>query len=581
MPSLHLLTVTAVLFASLLPLSSVSAEEEREILYWVAPMDPNYRRDEPGKSPMGMDLIPVYKDEVGDDGGDGRPTVTVSPSLANSLGVRTANVVNTELARHINTVGIIDFDEHHLSHVHLRAEGWIEDLRVRTQGEAVKAGELLFNFYSPQLVNAQEEYLQALNVGDKRLRSASRERLIALGVPERVVKKLEQERKVSQLIPVHARQDGFISQLNIREGMYVRPATEVMTLADLSSVWILVDVFERQADWVSVGQEAEVRLPYLPGEVWTGKVEYIYPTLDAKTRTLKVRLHFDNPGERLKPNMFAKATILASPREALAVPREALIRTGSEDRVVIAKGDGKFQPVVVTSGIESGDYIEIKSGLNANDKVVTSAQFLIDSESSLKASFLRMSEPESEPNADDAHAHHDMSSPEKAAPLAQAKSRGVIHSVDVENGKLNMTHEPIPELGWPAMTMDFNVDPVVSLDFFGADDEVTFEVHQTGQFEFTIVAMDVAASDKKADAPESAANRYRVKGTLHSVNGDMVNLSHEPIPALGWPPMTMDLKLAESVSAKGIAAGSAISFELEQLDAVTYRITDIEAEASQ
>ena len=179
-----------------------------------------------------------------------------------------------------------------------------------------------------------------------------------------------------------------------------------MALADLSSVWLLVDIFERQSDWVAPGQPAEVRLGYLPGRVWEGEVEFVYPTIDPKTRTLQARLRFDNPDEALKPNMYATVNIYAGPkRDVLSIPREALIKTGSEQRVIVALGDGKFKPRKVTSGMESGDFVEITGGLNEGDRVVTSAQFLIDSEASLKASFTRMEDagetsPADQPAAD-------------------------------------------------------------------------------------------------------------------------------------------------------------------------------------
>ena len=288
------------------PLPATSAEDgDREILYWVAPMDANYRRDKPGKSPMGMDLVPVYADESGGDGS----SVTIAPEVVQNLGVRTAVAERTRLWRGIDTVGYVDYDESRLSHIHLRTEGWIEELTVESEGERVTRGQRLFNLYSPELVNAQEEFVQALNAGNKGLIGASRSRLAALGIPGSQVRQIEKDRKASQTIPVYAPQDGVVASLSVREGMYVKPATTVMSLADLSSVWLLAEVFERQADWVRVGQSAEVSLAFLPGRTWDGTVEYIYPSLDPKTRTLKARLRFANPDEALKPNMYANVKI--------------------------------------------------------------------------------------------------------------------------------------------------------------------------------------------------------------------------------------------------------------------------------
>ena len=349
----------------------------------MAPMDPNYRRDEPGKSPMGMELVPVFE-EAGTD-------VTISPAVINNMGVRTAKAKKGQLWRRINTVGYVDYNETGLSHVHLRTEGWIERLYVKSVGERVKRGNRLLDLYSPTLVNAQEEYLQAQSAGQPALIRASRNRLRALGISPGQIERLHQSGKVPQTITVYARQDGIVASLKTPEGMYVKPATEVMSLADLSTVWLLAEVFEQQADWIKAGQPAEVRLSYLPGRQWRGKVEYIYPDLDPKTRTLKVRLRFDNPDEVLKPNMYANVTLYAGEKqEVIFIPREALINTGEQQRVILALGAGRFAPRVVIAGMESGDSVEILEGMAEGETVVTSGQFLIDSEASLKASLARM-----------------------------------------------------------------------------------------------------------------------------------------------------------------------------------------------
>ena len=265
---------------------STSGPAEREILYWVAPMDPNYRRDEPGKSPMGMDLVPVYADEV-----DGQPgVVKIDPTIVNNLGVRTAKAEVGPLLRRIETVGYIGYDEDTVQHVHTRVEGWIEKLTTKATGDPVEKGQLLFELYSHTLVNAQQEYLAALRSNNSVLRDASRERLIALGVTSSEIDRLDRERTVRQRVRVYAQSDGVIAHLGAREGIYVTPATEVMSVADLSKVWVIVEVFERQAAWVKPGQFAMVELDYLPDKMWHGTVDYVYPELDTETRTLRVRL---------------------------------------------------------------------------------------------------------------------------------------------------------------------------------------------------------------------------------------------------------------------------------------------------
>ena len=442
---------------------NVADKKEKKILYWVAPMDATYRRDEAGKSPMGMDLVPVY-----DEGGD-ENTVKISAAVENNMGVRTAIVKRDKLWRRIDTVGYVDFDENKISHLHLRTKGWIEKLYVKSEGERVKKGQLLFEVYAPELVNAQEEYLQALRSNNRGLTSASRERLIALGISASQIKTLNKIRRVGQYVKVYAKQDGIIAKLSIREGMFVTPQKLVMSLADLSSVWLLAEVFETQVDWVRVGQSAEVTLSYLPGREWQGVVEYIYPSLDPKTRTLKVRLRFENEDESLKPNMFAKVAIYGgAKREVLTIPREALIRTGNDQRVILSIGKGRFQAREVTAGIESGEFIEIVKGIKEGDRVVTSGQFLIDSEASLKASIARMSSVDTKKE----EMAPDMDMSEKIMGTA------TLNSVMPAHNMVNMSHDPIPVLDWPAMEMDFTVKKDVSLQGLNKGDKVEFELEK-------------------------------------------------------------------------------------------------------
>lgn len=369
--------------------------KEKKILYWVAPMDPNFRRDKPGKSPMGMDLVPVYDDE-----GDTGTGIKIDSTVVNNLGVRTAPAIKGPLSRAINSVGYVEYDETKISHVHLRTKGWVEKLKIKAVGERVKKGDTLFELYSPDLVNAQEEYLQALATNGGLLR-ASKERLRSLGLTLEQIKALKSTKKVKELIQIHSPQDGVISELNIREGMHVMPATVIMSIVDLSEVWLIADVFEQQASWVKLGLEANASLSYLPGKTFKGQVDFIYPNLEPKTRSLRVRLKFKNPGEILKPNMFAHVSISGTPKQdVVSIPKEALIRSGQTERVIIAKGEGRFAAKEVTSGIESKDFVEIISGLAEGAQVVTSAQFMIDSESSLKASFNQME------RAKDEHQNH-------------------------------------------------------------------------------------------------------------------------------------------------------------------------------
>jgi Cu(I)/Ag(I) efflux system membrane fusion protein len=353
-------------------------------------MDSDYRRDGPGKSPMGMDLVPVYAAEK--QSGDAGPgTIRISPDVVNNLGVRVARAKLSSLSTEIRTVGYVRYDEDQLVHIHPRVEGWIEKLYVKASGDPVEKDRPLYELYSPQLVNAQEELLLALKRDNQRLIRAAEERLLALQLSPSFIAALRRERQVRQTVSFLAPQSGVVDNLNIREGFYVQPGTTLMSIGSLDDIWVEAEVFERQAALVEVGLPVTMTLDYLPTEEWRGRVDYIYPSLDEKTRTLRVRLRFDNEAGILKPNMFAQVVIQVAPGEAsLVIPREAVIRTGSQDRVVLALGDGRFKAIAVQLGRVGERYAEIRSGLGEADTVVVSAQFLLDSESSKSSDFTRM-----------------------------------------------------------------------------------------------------------------------------------------------------------------------------------------------
>lgn len=450
-----------------------TTKNEDNILYWVAPMDPNYRRDEPGKSPMGMDLIPVRADGEVSEESDGMPIVKIRPEVVNNLGVRTEKVKRDHLWRKINTVGYIDYDETRISHIHTRTEGWIGNLKVRAEGEPVKRGQLLFELYSPLLVNAQEEYLQAIAIANNRLIEASREKLSALGVSKSQINQLEKDKKVKQNVRFYAPQSGVLNNLGVRDGMYVKPDTQVLSIANLDSIWLIAEIFERQASWVKAGQIAEAELPSMPGQLWEGEVEYIYPELDPVTRTLRVRLRFDNTGLKLMPNMYAHVSILGSAKiDVISIPREALIRDVDTDRIILALGDGRFQARDVIAGIESGDLIEIKSGLNEGDKIVVSSQFLIDSESSLKASFNRMQ------SVNDTNDNVMTTDP--------VVSYGVIKTIYAGKNTLEIKHDAITEWDRPSMTMDFDLNNNTTIEDLKEGDEIRFKFVKRGKDQFII-----------------------------------------------------------------------------------------------
>lgn len=367
-----------------------AAKSSNEPLYWVAPMDPNYRKDKPGKSPMGMDLIPVYdKPESASDSGPG--TITVSPEVVNNLGVRTAVSAMAKMHFEVRTVGYVDYNEDEIVHVHPRVEGWVEKIHIKAEGEPVKKGDPLYELYSPALVNAQEEYLFALSRGNRDLIRGAEARLRALQVPQRTLDELRKTREVRQAVTFYSPQSGVVDNFNIREGMFVKPGMTLMSIGALDEVWVEAEVFERQASVISAGLPVSMQSDFLPGERREGVVDYVYPVLDPVTRTLKVRMRFDNKDRQLKPNMFTEVVIHKHENEAsLTVPKEAVIRGAESNRVVLALGSGRFKSIAVKTGRSDGKLIEILQGVNAGEEVVTSAQFLLDSESSKTSDFKRM-----------------------------------------------------------------------------------------------------------------------------------------------------------------------------------------------
>jgi Cu(I)/Ag(I) efflux system membrane fusion protein len=370
--------------------SDMGAEQggQAKPMYWVAPMDPNYKSDLPGKSPMGMDLIPVYNNS---DADTEIGSVVISPNVVNNLGVRLATVTRGQLTTTIDTVGYVQYDEDRLIHIHPRVEGWVEQLYVKAAGDPVAKGEPLYALYSPTLVNAQEELLLALKRNNAILIQAAVERLSALDVPPATIKQLRASGKVSQTITITAPQSGVVDDLNVREGMFVKPGMSVMSIGMLEHIWVIGEVFERQATVVKVGDTVSMRLDYLPGREWQSTVDYIYPSLNMKTRTAQVRVHINNRDKFLRPGMFAQLNIETDPLEqALLIPREALIRTGNQSRVVLAQGEGRFKSIEVEVGRMADTQAEIISGLYEGDRIVSSAQFLIDSESSKTSDFKRM-----------------------------------------------------------------------------------------------------------------------------------------------------------------------------------------------
>lgn len=461
------------------------ASGERKPLYWVAPMDKNYRRDGPGLSPMGMDLIPVYEEDVSEDS-----SVKITPNVENNLGVKTAAVREETLAMPIRTVGTVQFDESRITHLHSRVEGWIEKLNIAAKGDPVRKGQVLFELYSPALVNAQEEYLAALRSGNPNLQKASRGRLLSLGLNDAQVNALEHRKQVERTVRFEADRDGVVLNLNVRQGMFIMPSMDILAIGSLDAVWVVGEIFERQSYRIQAGQKVDLRLRSTPERRWTGEVSYLYPELDGKTRTLSVRVKVSNADHFLKPNMLANLEIQTRAAEpVLTIPRSALIRGSRHQRVVKSLGDGRYQSVLVEVGLEGvselnqDKRVQILSGLSAGDKVVTAAQFLIDSESNIEAELARM---DSETAADE--------SVEKAKP-ERVDAQATIVAINAAEHVLELDHAPIPELGWPSMVMNFDIDTEVDVSVLKEGDQIHFEMDAGGPDKFLIRSISVQPAE--------------------------------------------------------------------------------------
>ena len=373
---------------------------ERKIAYWRAPMNPTEIYDEPGKSAMGMDLVPVYEDEL-----VGGVEVSVDPVTQQNMGLRTAVVKREPLAFTIRTYGHVTPDETRTTQINTKTNGWIEKLYVDFTGKFVEKGEPLYQIYSPELLAAQEEYLvtfrnmQRLNGRDNEgLLASARRRLEYYDIATSEIELIETSGTVKKTLLVRSPSSGFVIQREVEEGGYVKAGTMLFRIADLSRIWVEAHIFEYELPWVTEGQEAEMILPYQPGKVFSGRVSYVYPFVQPKTRDVVIRLEFENTDLELKPDMYADVRIKSnSGQEGLVIPSEAVIRSGERNLVFVSRENHKFTPRDVTLGLPvDGGKTQILTGLAVGEIVVTSGQFLLDSESKLKEAVQKMLEAKRE-----------------------------------------------------------------------------------------------------------------------------------------------------------------------------------------
>jgi RND family efflux transporter MFP subunit len=388
---------------------AAGATTERKITHWVSSMDPTYIRDAPGKDAMGMDLVPVY-DKSGGGGG-----VTIDPATSQNMGVRIAPVTRQDIARSIKTIGVVTADESRQSSINSKVEGWIERLYVDQTGKPVAKGAPLLEIYSPDLVSAQQEYLLALRnserlaanpypeiaAGAQRLRDAARTRLKYWDISDKQISALEQNGEPQKTLTLYSPTGGIVMMKKALTGMRVMPGEELLQITDLSKIWVDAQLYEYQLPAIKVGQSAEIILPYSIGTVLRGRIAYIYPTLSGETRTARARIELANPGLELKPEMYVDVRIDGAKKAAaLVVPVEAILDSGEQQTIFVARGEGRFEPRIVRTGVrnENGS-VEILDGLKDGEQVVVSAQFMLDSESRLREAVQKMTAPPATPAA--------------------------------------------------------------------------------------------------------------------------------------------------------------------------------------
>ncbi len=369
---------------------------------YICPMHPTVVSDKPGSCPIcGMDLVVKEADASSAQNGN----VQIDPVTIQNIGVKTMVVKKQPLKRTVRAVGRVDYDETRIMDVNSKIAGWVEQLYVDYTGQWVEKGQPLLALYSPELVAAQEEYLTVLDYAERMrdgavrevaqsaddLLAAARQRLLYWDISVGQIAKLEKMRQVGRTMPILAPRSGIVTHKDVLEGAYIRSGQHLYRIADLSVVWIYADVYEYEMPWVSKGQRAEVSLSYLPGEQFEGKVDYIFPFMNEKTRTVQVRMIFDNADGAFKPDMYADVVIRPElGREGIVIPVQTVIHSGTRRVVVMAHGDGRFEPREIHTGVETEDGYEVLRGLNPGEEIVTAAQFLIDSESNLKAALAGM-----------------------------------------------------------------------------------------------------------------------------------------------------------------------------------------------
>ncbi|OGA37343.1 MAG: efflux transporter periplasmic adaptor subunit [Betaproteobacteria bacterium RIFCSPLOWO2_12_FULL_62_13b] len=485
-------------------------KSERKILYYRNPMGLPDTSPTPKKDQMGMDYIAVYE---GEEPAADVPanTVKIGIDKVQKLGVKTEAAGLRELTRTVRAVGTVQLDERQVYTVAPKFEGWIERLHVNTTGQYVKQGDALMEVYSPDLVTAQQEYIiawkgvESVKDGSPEIQASMRQlvagalqRMSNWDISEQELQRLQKEGAATRTIILRSPVSGVVLEKPALKGMRFMPGEALYRISDLTSLWLLADIFEQDLALVRQGQQAKIMVNAYPGKVFAGRVAFVYPTVTPETRTAKLRIELANAGGLLKPAMYANVELAAGGPKAktLAVPDSAVLDSGTRQIVLVQRGEGLFEPRSVKLGMYADGYVEVLEGVKAGDNVVVSANFLIDSESNLKAALSTFGAP----------ARSDVKS--AAAPGASPpthNAQGIVRAVDPQTGKVNIEHGPIASLKWPAMTMDFQVKDQTLLKGVTPGQAVQFELVQEGPGQFVVTRIAPTAVQPVRRTPAAAS----------------------------------------------------------------------------
>ncbi len=486
--------------------SAAAGTVKRKLLYYRNPMGLADTSPTPKKDPMGMDYIPVYEgeDEAADKQG-GANQIRISTQKIQKLGVRTEAASMRALGKTVRVAGRVEPDERHVYAISPKFEGYVERLHVNVTGQPVAKGQPLFEVYSPELVSAQREYaiaaqgVQAMSAaggeaqaGMKQLADSSLARLRNWDLsPEQVaalVKTGEAKRTITFRSPV----SGIVTEKKAVQGMRFMPGEALYQVTDLSSVWVIADVFEQDIGLVKSGSKATVKINAYPDKSFEGKITYVYPTLKPETRTVPVRIELPNRGQLLKLAMFTQVELQVGGQvPVLTVPDSAVIDSGTRRVVLVQLGEGRFEPREVKTGAHSDNYVEVREGIKQGEQVVVAANFLIDAESNLKAAIGGLGAGQAQPEA-----QKPAPGGLPAAPAVGHKGRGTIDSIDVNAGTVSLNHGAIASLKWPAMTMEFKIANASLLNGLKVGAPVSFEFveHHPGEWMITSITPAPAKS---------------------------------------------------------------------------------------